>query len=283
MCAEHLCSFCVIFIVTLSLGTLSLQDTKAQLTQVSSRARMWTFVLLAPNLCSFLRRSPPLVSSPLWATWPCWASVVPGLTHSLLHAITCRKASLPLTWLKFTVLVLLFFSNLLKSILVSQDFISNTDLSSFPPKLSSSMTPKVSPGPVARAYLLVFTFSSNWPVFQAGLCWSVPSPRPCVSLALCTHPAGPGAGFPFLDASPWLSPGSTCGRDGPHGGWSEHQAWGAHSSRRLSWRGHTEGAGTSSLGQTCIFLVQAHQFTNALALQQVIQHISPCFLIWHSR
>lgn len=196
MCAEHLCSFCVIFIVTLSLGTLSLQDTKAQLTQVRSRARMWTFVLLAPNLCSFLRRSSPLVSSPLWATWPCWASVVPGLTHSLLHAITCRKASLPLTWLKFTVLVLLFFSNLLKSILVSQDFISNTDLSSFPPKLSSSMTPKVSPGPVARPYLL-FTFSSNWPVFQAGLCWSVPSPHPCVSLALCHAPSRARWGFLF--------------------------------------------------------------------------------------
>ena len=37
-----------------------------------------------------------------------------------------------------------------------------------PPKLSSSMAPKVSPGPVARPYLL-FPFSSNRPVFQAGL------------------------------------------------------------------------------------------------------------------
>ena len=101
-----------------------------------------------------------------------------SLSHGALLGISCtRTDSFPAAChhlqegqltLKFTVLVLLFFSNLLKSILVSQDFISNTDLSSIPPKLSSTMTPKVSPGPVARPYLL-FPFSSNRPVFQAGL------------------------------------------------------------------------------------------------------------------
>lgn len=294
MSAEHVCSFCIIFIVTLSLDTLSLfyrQGTKAQFTQISSRARIWTFVLLAPNLCSFLHRSPPL--SRFFCSLSHGALLGVSCTRTDSFTAACRhlqEGQLTSDFVNVHCSCSALFQ-LVKIHSCSPRFYFKHRSVQLPPKQSSSMTPEWvsdcghsgkatrTSGPSSVSALP--TSSSNWPMFQAGLCDLCPPLFPVLAWPCAMHPAGLGVGFPFLEASL-----SDCTLGAPvvwkAPMWSAQQVWGAHSSGRISWRGSTWGRDIF-IGQTWIFLVQAHQFTNTLALQQVIQHISPCFLIWHSR
>lgn len=124
-----------------------------------------------------------------------------------LPAVCChlQEPGLPWTLFKFIVLVLLSFSKLLKSILVSQDFIWNLSrhihlYTLLPNKTrfihclkSESVVAIVlkDQGTLLSISLCFSTFSRDWPALCADLCPSVPLPLPFRAWPHATHPAGP--------------------------------------------------------------------------------------------
>lgn len=122
--AEHFSSLYMILTVA-GFNTLSLFYQSAQVTQISGRVRIWTHIHFAPKLVAFalhweLHQGPPFS---VVGFFPHSGSLshVP-VVHPLckgppIHIAAChhlQEPSLPLSWLKFIVYVLLSFSNWLK-------------------------------------------------------------------------------------------------------------------------------------------------------------------------